>query len=85
MRRQRGRLGAPKAVTATAHKLARIVYALMRHGAAYVKQSQEVYAEQTRQKVEKQFHRRAKELGYEVKKLEPTTATPPEPTSTLAT
>ncbi len=71
LRRQRSRLGSPKAVTATAHKLARIVYALMRHGLAYVKQTQEVYAEQTRQKMEKQFHRRAKELGYEVTKLEP--------------
>jgi transposase len=71
LRRQRSRLGSPKAVTATAHKLARIVYALMRHGVGYVKQTQEVYAEQTRQKMEKQLHRRAKELGYEVKKLTP--------------
>ena len=58
-------------VTATAHKLARIVYALMRHGMGYVKQTEQVYVEQTRQKMEKQFHRRAKELGYEVRKLEP--------------
>ncbi len=65
LRRQRGRLGPPKAITATAHKLAR-VYALVRHGVGYVKQSQEAYAEHTRAKVEKQFHRRAKELGYEV-------------------
>ena len=71
LRRQRSRLGAPKAITATAHKLARIVYALMRHGAAYAKQTQDVYAEQTRQRMEKQFHRRAKELGFEVRKLEP--------------
>ena len=76
LRRQRGRLGAPKAITATAHKLARVVYALMRHGVGYVKQSQEAYAEHTRAKVEKQFHRRAKELGYEVKKVEPPAATP---------
>jgi transposase len=33
-RRQRARLGAPKAITATAHKLARILYNLMRHGMA---------------------------------------------------
>ena len=71
LKRQRSRLGSPKAATATAHKLARIVYALMRHGAAYVKQTEQVYAEHTRQRMEKQFHRRAKELGYEVKKIEP--------------
>ena len=58
-------------MTATAHKLARVVYALMRHGVGYVKQTAEAYAEQTRLKVEKQFHRRAKELGFEVKKVEP--------------
>ena len=34
LRRQRSRLGAPKAITATAHKLARIVYQLMRYGVA---------------------------------------------------
>ena len=43
--------------------------------AGYVKQTEQVYAEQTRQKLEKQFHRRAKELGYEVKKVEPATPT----------
>lgn len=79
LRRQRSRLGAPKAVTATAHKLARVVYALMRHGVGYVKQSEAVYAEQTRQKVERQFHRRAKELGYEVKKVEPAVVPVTEP------
>ena len=34
LRKQRSRLGAPKAITATAHKLARILYNLMRHGMA---------------------------------------------------
>ena len=71
LRRQRSRLGAPKAITATAHELARIVYNLMRHGMAYVKQTEEVYAEQVRQRLEKQLARRAKELGYELRKVEP--------------
>ncbi len=74
-------MGSPKAVTASAHKLARIVYALMRYGVGYVKQTEQVYAEQTHQKMEKQFHRRAKELGYEVKKIEPAVT----PVPTLAT
>jgi transposase len=71
LRRQRARLGAPKAITATAHKLARIVYHLMRGGVVYMKQTEAAYAEQVRQRLEKQFLRRAKELGYEVKKVEP--------------
>jgi hypothetical protein len=38
-------LGAAKAITATAHKLARIVYALVRHGCEYVKRSEAEYTE----------------------------------------
>jgi transposase len=70
LRRQRSRLGAPKAVTATAHKLARIVYHLMRYGLAYVKETEAAYAEQVRQRLEKQLRRRARELGYELHKIE---------------
>ena len=70
LRRQRSRLGAPKAITATAHKLARIVYGLMRYGMAYVKQTEQDYAEQVRERLEKQLLRRAKELGFEVKRIE---------------
>ena len=71
LRRQRCRLGAPKAIIATAHKLARIVYHLMRYGEAYMKQEESAYAEQVRQRQEKSLRRRAKEMGYELKKIEP--------------
>ena len=40
-------------------------------GAAYVKRTEAAYAEQVRDRVERQFRRRAKELGYEVRKVEP--------------
>jgi transposase len=70
LRRQRARLGAPKAITATAHQLARIIYHLMRYGLAYVQQTEAADAEQVRQRLEKQLQRRAKELGYELKKIE---------------
>jgi transposase len=75
LRRQRARLGAPKAITAAAHKLARIVYHLVRYGVAYVKQTEVDYAEQVRDRVEKQLRRRARELGFEFKKIEPATTT----------
>ncbi|MFN4261910.1 MAG: transposase [Gemmataceae bacterium] len=71
LRRQRARLGAPKAITATAHKLARILYHLMRHGLAYMRKEEAAYAQQVRERLEKQLHRRAKELGYELKKIDP--------------
>jgi hypothetical protein len=35
-RRLRARRGAPKAMTATAHKRARLVYSMLRYGTAYV-------------------------------------------------
>jgi transposase len=71
LRRQRSRLGAPKAITATAHKLGRILYSMMRFGEAYVKQSEAAYAEQVRERLEKGLHRRAAELGYDLVKKEP--------------
>jgi transposase len=76
LRRQRSRLGAPKAITAAAHKLARIVYHLMRYGVAYMKETEQAYAEQVRQRVEKQLRRRARELGFELKPIAPA---PPAP------
>src|SRR5262245_62176914 len=71
LRRQRARLGAPKAITATAHQLARILYNLLRYGVAYLKQEEAAYAEQVRQRQEKPLQRRANELGFELKKIAP--------------
>jgi hypothetical protein len=76
LRRQRARLGAPKAITATAHKLARILYNLMRHGMAYMKKEEAAYAEQVRERLEKQLRRRAQELGYELKPIGATVTMP---------
>jgi len=69
LRRQKSRLGAPKAITAAAHKLARIVYNLMRFGVAHSRQEEAAYAQQVRDRLEKNLHRRAKELGYTVTKI----------------
>jgi transposase len=71
IRRQRSRLGATKAITATAHKLARIIYNMMRYGIAFAKQAEEAYAQQVHQRLEKQLRRRAREMGYELKAIEP--------------
>ena len=45
-RRMRARLGAPKAMTATVQKLARLVYSMLRYGTAYVDAGQQVYERQ---------------------------------------
>ena len=62
----KGRLGAQAAVTATAHKLARIAYLALKHGLTYVRRSQEEYEAQTREKQVKALQRKARQLGLEV-------------------
>jgi transposase len=48
LRRLRARLGAPKALTATAHKLARLIYSMLAHGTAYTDLGQEYYEQRYR-------------------------------------
>jgi hypothetical protein len=66
LRRMKGRLGTQAAVTATAHKLARIVYLALKHGMTYVRQSQEEYEAQMKVKQIKALKRKARQLGLEV-------------------
>lgn len=66
LRRQRARLGAPKAVTATAHKLARLVYTMLKQGTAYVDVGQEYYEKRYRARVIQNMKRKAQELGFEL-------------------
>ncbi len=71
----KGRLGAQAAVTATAHKLARIVYLALKYGMTYVRQSQEEYEAQMKEKQLKALRRKARQLGLEV--VEQTSASVP--------
>ena len=66
LRRMKGRLGTQAALTATAHKLARIVYLALKHGMAYVRRSQEEYEAQMKDKQLKALRRKARQLGLEV-------------------
>jgi transposase len=63
-RRMKARLGTPKAITATAHKLARLIYAMLKHGTAYVRQSLADYEQHYRDRMIQNLTRRAKALGY---------------------
>ena len=58
------RMGAPKAITATAHKLARLIDTMLKHGTASVRQGMDEYAQQYRDRTVKNMTRRAKALGY---------------------
>ena len=62
-RRMRRRSAPPKAITATAHKLARLVYSLLKHGSAYVQQGLDAYESQYRERQVKAMARQAKALG----------------------
>jgi len=66
LRRLKGRRGAQAAVTATAHQLGRIVYLALTHGMTYVRQSQEEYEAQRKEKPVKALRRKARQLGLEV-------------------
>ena len=63
-RRMKARLGAPKAITATAHKLARLIYTMLKHGTAYVRRGMDAYEQQYHDRTVQQMTRRAKALGY---------------------
>jgi transposase len=71
LRRKRSQLGAPKAITAAAHKLARMFYTILRYGVDYQTRDAAAYAAEVRARQERSLHRRAKELGYEVRKIAP--------------
>lgn len=60
----RARLGAPKAITATAHKLARIAYAMLTQKVPY---DESIFAEQERKhrmQMEKRLRNQAAAMGY---------------------
>jgi transposase len=65
-RRMRAKHGAPKAITATAHKLARIFYFMLKNRVTYDDPGQDYYQQQYRQRVINNLKRRAKELGLEL-------------------
>lgn len=63
-RRLLARLDKAKAITATAHKLARLIYTLWTQGTAYVDQGQNYYEERYRQRVVHHLHKKAAAMGY---------------------
>jgi transposase len=69
-RRMRARLGAPKAMTATAHKLARLVYSMLRYGTVYVDAGQQAYEQKYRDRVLTNLQRKAKAFGYKLVHVE---------------
>jgi hypothetical protein len=63
-RRLRTRKGPAAAITATAHKLARILYYILKHRTPYQPQSQETYDAPVRQRAIRHLKRHAARLGF---------------------
>jgi transposase len=70
-RRLRSRVGSPKAITAIAHKLAKLVYRMLKYGEDYVKQGAEEYEAQYQARRIRALRLSAAALGF---RLQPVTA-----------
>jgi len=66
LRRLKGRIGAPKAITATAYKLARLIWRMLKHGTDYVIQGMAEYEAKFRERNLKALQRKAKHFGYQL-------------------
>jgi transposase len=65
-RRLRTRLGAPKAITAMARKLACLFYRLIKHGQPYVDKGNEYYEARYREQQIRSLSKRAQRLGLQL-------------------
>ena len=63
-RRMRSKLGSPMAITATAHKLARLVYTLLKNGSQYEDLGQDYYEQQYKDRVMKNLKKKAEDMGF---------------------
>ena len=65
-RRMCSRMDKPKAVTAAAHKLARLIYTMLTKGEEYTDQGQDYYEERYRGRVLRRLAQRAEKLGMKL-------------------
>jgi transposase len=73
-RRIRAGHGKPKAVVATAHKLARIVYHMLKNRTDYHDPGAAYYDEQQRERAVRRLHKQAARLGLRVEPMNPVPA-----------
>ena len=66
LRRMKARLGSPKAITALAHKLAKLIYMMLKHGQEFVEQGVEEYEKMYSDRRLNALKKKAKEMGFEL-------------------
>lgn len=69
-RRKAAQIGKAKAITATARKLAEIIYSMLTNGTSYQEPGADVYEQRYRKRVLKNMEKRAKTLGFQLVPLE---------------
>ena len=72
-RRMKARLGAAEAITATAHKLARLIYRLLKYGEAYVRQGMADYEKRFQERKLYALQKTAQVMGFQLVAKQPTT------------
>ena len=60
------RLGEPKGIVAAAHKLAVLVYRMLKFGRDYIDIGQQRYEEKYKERVLKNLERRARDFGFQL-------------------
>jgi len=65
-RRMCARLGKPKGVIATAHKLALLIYRMLKYGRDYADIGHEQYEKQFRERALRSLARKAKDFGFQL-------------------
>ena len=78
LRRMKAKLGAPKAITATAHKIARLLYTMIKFGKEYEDTGAEYYEEQYRGRVLRRMQYKAQIMGFSLVPLPSETQMGPE-------
>ncbi len=66
LRRLKSRLGPGKAIAATAHKLAIIIFNMLKKGVEYIETGQDYYEKHYRDRLVKNLNKRAKTLGFQL-------------------
>jgi hypothetical protein len=66
LRRLKSRLGPAKAITATAHKIAKIIYNMLKHKVSFKEAGQDHYEKEYRERVLRNLKKKAKDFGFDL-------------------
>jgi hypothetical protein len=69
-RRKKAHLGAPKAITAAAHKLACVIYHMLKYQEEYVPLDVVVYEVKAQERRMRNLRKQAEELGYQLTEIQ---------------